>query len=63
MRGQTVKVREFFINEKISKRARDKWPLICAGNQIAWIPGYRISHTFRVTEETQLVLKLTMRKL
>lgn len=61
MGGQTVKVREFFINQKIPRRARAAWPLICAGETIAWIPGLRIAHPFRVTDKSAHVLKLTLK--
>ncbi len=59
----SVKVSDFFINVKLPRRARDRWPLVCAGDEIVWIPGYRIAHPFRVTEKTLRVLKLGLRKL
>jgi tRNA(Ile)-lysidine synthase len=62
MAGQTVKVREVYINAKIPRRARGKWPLVCAGGEIAWIPGIRIAHPFRVTGKTRRVLKLAVKK-
>ena len=62
MGGQTVKVREFFINSKIPKRAREKWPLVCLEDQVVWIPGLRIAHPFRITGKTKRLLKLTLRK-
>jgi tRNA(Ile)-lysidine synthase len=55
-------VREFYINVKIPKRTRAKWPLVCAGEDIVWIPGYRIAHLFRVTTKTKRVLNLVMKK-
>ncbi len=62
MGGQTVKVREFYINIKIPKRVREKWPLVCVGKDIVWVPGYRIAHPFRVTGKTKRVLHLTLKK-
>lgn len=58
-----VKLSDFFINVKLPRRARDRWPLVCAGDEIVWIPGYRIAHRFRVTDKTRWVLKLALRKL
>jgi tRNA(Ile)-lysidine synthase len=34
MAGQTVKLKEFYINLKIPRRARGRWPLVCAGEQV-----------------------------
>lgn len=63
MEEGSVKLSDFFINVKLPRRARDKWPLVCAGKHIVWIPGYRIAHPFRVTEKTRRVLKVALRKL
>jgi tRNA(Ile)-lysidine synthase len=60
MNRQTVKLREFYINVKIPRRARVGWPLVCAGEQIVWVPGFRLAHPFRVTEKTERVLKLAL---
>ncbi len=60
MNRQTMKMREFYINVKIPKRARGGWPLVCAGDQIAWVPGFRLAHPFRVTDNTKRVVKLTL---
>ncbi len=62
MDRQTVKLREFFINVKIPKRARAGWPLVCAGEQIAWVPGFRLAHPFRVTEKTKRAILLRLVK-
>jgi tRNA(Ile)-lysidine synthase len=61
MNRQTVKMREFFINVKLPRRARAGWPLVCAGEQIVWVPGFRLAHPFRVTEQTKRAVKLTIR--
>ena len=63
MGGQTIKLREFYINVKIPRRARAQWPLVCIGEKIAWVPGFRIAHPFRVTERTKRVLHLKIKKL
>ena len=60
MNRQTVKLREFYINIKIPRRARAGWPLVCAGEQIVWVPGFRLAHQFRVTEKTKRVLKFIL---
>ena len=60
MNRQTVKLREFFINVKIPRRARTGWPLVCAGEQIVWVPGFCLAHPFRLTEKTKRAVKLIL---
>jgi tRNA(Ile)-lysidine synthase len=62
MGGQSVKVREFFINQKIPRSRRDFWPIVSAEDAIAWIPGMRIAHPFRVTDTTSQVIRMTLKK-
>jgi tRNA(Ile)-lysidine synthase len=61
MDGQSVKLSDFFVNVKLPKRAREHWPLVCVGDEIAWVPGYRLAHPFCVTEKTRRVLHLALR--
>ncbi|GAB4503087.1 MAG: tRNA lysidine(34) synthetase TilS [Anaerolineales bacterium] len=60
MDGHSVKLSDFFINEKLPQRARDNWPLLCAGETVIWVPGYRLAHPFALREETRQVLYLTL---
>ena len=60
MNRQTVKLREFYIKAKIPRRARGGWPLVCAGEQIVWVPGFHIAHPFRITESTKRAVKLSV---
>lgn len=63
MGNQTVKLRKFFINVKTPRRARARWPIVCAGNLIVWVAGYRIAHPYRVTETTRRILHLEINRL
>jgi tRNA(Ile)-lysidine synthase len=63
MGGQTVKLKDLYINLKIPRRARLHWPLVCAGKQILWVAGYRIAQAFRITAETRRILHLEIKKL
>jgi tRNA(Ile)-lysidine synthase len=58
----SMKLSDFFVNIKLPRRARKSWPLVCAGEEIAWIPGFRIAHSFRVTEKTKRVVRLTLKR-
>jgi tRNA(Ile)-lysidine synthase len=63
MGGQTVGVKDLYINLKIPRRARPHWPLVCAGDQVAWVVGYRIAHPFRITKATKRMLHLEIKRL
>jgi tRNA(Ile)-lysidine synthase len=62
MSGQRVKVRDFFINNKVPRLARTRWPLVVAGASIAWIPGLRMGYPCRVTGKTHRTLELSLAK-
>ena len=62
MRGHSTKLSDFMINVKIPRRARAGWPLVCAGDEIAWITGFRLAHPFRLTGETQRAVHLRLSK-
>jgi tRNA(Ile)-lysidine synthase len=61
MNRQTVKLREFYINVKIPRRARAGWPLVCTDEQIVWVPGFRLAHSYRIDENTRRAVKLSLR--
>ena len=56
MDGHEVKISDFFINVKLPQRARDRWPLLCMGERVVWVPGYRPAHPFRLTASTRQAL-------
>lgn len=60
MQGRTQKMSDFFVNEKIPQRARNRWPLLCMGNEIIWVTGLRLSHHLRIQELTQKLIHLTL---
>lgn len=62
MDGQSMKLQDFFVNVKLPERARRNWPIVCSKGNIAWVPGYRIAHPLRITDQTKRVLKLQMKK-
>jgi len=60
MEGHSQKLSDFMVNAQLPGRARAGWPLVCSGNQIAWIPGFQPSFAFRVTDKTLQVVYLTV---
>ena len=60
MDGHEMKLSDFFINAKLPHRARDRWPLLCMGNKVVWVPGYRPAHSFRLTDSTRQALYFSM---
>ncbi len=62
MPRQTTKLAELFINQKVPKRLRRGWPVICAGERIAWVPGLRFAEPFKITTRTRRVIKIQIKK-
>ncbi len=61
MDSGTIKFSDFWINAGLPRRARAGWPLVCAGEAVAWLPGFRPANFCRVTEKTQRVVILEMK--
>jgi tRNA(Ile)-lysidine synthase len=60
MNGKTMKISDFFINVKLPQRARARWPLLCMGAKVVWVPGYRPAHSFRLTDSTRQALYFSL---
>ncbi len=60
MDGHSQKLSDFFVNSKMPARARDHWPLLCAGNRVIWVPGFRPADAVRVHAETKAILQLAV---
>ncbi len=58
MQGHSQKLSDFLVNVKMPRRARARWPLLCAGDRIIWVPGYRPAESFRRRPESTNVLVL-----
>jgi len=54
-----VKVKDFFISRKIPLDSRRKIPFLLSDNDIIWIIGHRIDNRFKVTEDTENIMKVT----
>jgi tRNA(Ile)-lysidine synthase len=63
MDTHSLKLSDFMINVKLPKRARDGWPLVTSNNVIAWVPGLRLAHPFRITALTRRQVHLWLERL
>lgn len=57
----SMKLHDFFVNEKVPRDQRRHLPIVIAGSDIAWVVGMRINDRFRVTDATTTVLRLEAR--
>ncbi len=57
------KLKSFLIDQKIPLNQRENLPLVTIQEDILWIPGVRIAHPYRVTNQTKRVLLLEYRML
>ncbi|WP_392486005.1 tRNA lysidine(34) synthetase TilS [Haloimpatiens sp. FM7315] len=56
------KLKDLFIDLKIPREDRNKIPLICFGDDIAWIVGFRVSDKFKVDKNTKKILKVEFKE-
>ncbi len=54
------KLKDFFIDLKLSSRARARIPILTHSNRIVWVCGLRIDDRFKVTDDTEKILKVTL---
>jgi tRNA(Ile)-lysidine synthase len=53
------KLQDFFVDEKVPRLQRRRVPLLCAfDGRIAWVVGHRIAEPFKMTQQTQRVLRV-----
>jgi tRNA(Ile)-lysidine synthase len=55
----TKKVKELFIEKKIPRSRRARVPVLLAGDDIVWIPGYTRSDVAKISAQTTRIVRLT----
>jgi tRNA(Ile)-lysidine synthase len=63
LKGHSLKIADIMINLKLPERVRDHLPLVCSGDVIVWVPGYRSSHSTRLTADTTRAIHLRLNRL
>ena len=58
LKGHSQKLSDFFVNEKLPQHLRSRWPLVCSGDQVAWVVGLRPAEPFKITAATPRILRL-----
>ena len=52
------KLQDFFCDLKLSLAEKDAVWLLCSGEDIVWVIGYRLDDRYKVTAETKRIAEL-----
>jgi len=58
MKGRK-KLKDFFVDQKVSLEQRYSTPLLCWKDEPVWVCGFRIDDRFKVTPQTKRILKIS----
>jgi tRNA(Ile)-lysidine synthase len=58
--GHSQKLSDFFINSKVPQRARGRWPVLCAGGEVIWIPGHRPADRYKIKPASTHLVHFTV---
>jgi tRNA(Ile)-lysidine synthase len=56
MAGKTVKLSDFFTNQKVPREVRERLPILDSDAGIAWVCGYRVDERAAIRESTREAL-------
>lgn len=57
---RSKKIKDFFIDEKISRNLRDRIPLICDDEEIIWVAPYRMSSGYKTDKNTKHIINIKL---
>ena len=58
--GTHKKLKDYLIDEKVPRDERDRLMLVAAGPEVLWVIGMRMNECYKVTEETEEILEITV---
>jgi tRNA(Ile)-lysidine synthase len=62
--GGTKKVQDLFVDRKVRRDQRDRVPIVTDDRgRIVWVAGHALAEEFRVTEGTNAVVVLKLRRI
>ena len=61
--GHSQLLSDFFVNVKLPLRARAHWPLLCSGERLVWVPGFRPDEAFKLTARTKRAARFAVSRL
>jgi tRNA(Ile)-lysidine synthase len=56
--SETKKLGRFMIDARVPRAWRPRVPVVCSGDDILWVVGWRIDDRARVTDNTREVLRV-----
>jgi tRNA(Ile)-lysidine synthase len=54
----TRRLQDIFVDAKLPRSDRDKLPLLCCGETVVWVPGYRVARDFAVRDATAPAIQI-----
>jgi tRNA(Ile)-lysidine synthase len=60
---QSKKLNVFMIDARIPQAWRRDIPVVCAGDNIIWVVGFRIDERYKVRPDTKNVLRLEFKRI
>jgi len=56
------KIQDLFVDEKVPERQRNRIPIFVCGDDVVWVPGYRIARAFAVPTADAPSVRITVRQ-
>ncbi|MGL4599145.1 MAG: tRNA lysidine(34) synthetase TilS, partial [Bacteroidia bacterium] len=57
----TKKISDILTDMKAERLNRKQLPVLLSGEELVWLPGFRIAHDFAITTKSTQYIKLTFK--